>query len=505
MSAAKEENGYRPQEGHDSSQNGGNEADNQVLSNQKLFMVTCSISISYFLVLLNSTVVVTTIPSLTSSFNSTQDVGWKQYVFLCFMGVFELGSLLCGVATSSPMFIIGRAVAGLGAAGITSGAMTIVATTAPRPKRPYITGFAMAVGSMGQVTGPLVGGVLTQYVSWRWSFYINLPLGGATALLILFIKIPDQRDKTRGKRLMEALHELDLVGFAIVCPAVVMFLLALNWGGNTYPWRSATIIGLFCGAVLATCIFIGWEWHKGREAMIPLYMLRHRLIASCLWTGFLQSGAIVEMTYFLPIWFQAVRGDSATMSGVNLMATVGSQIFFAAMTGLLVSKVGYPLPFALFGSSCLAIGAGLMSTLTPSANVGPWVGYQILTGAGRGIVQQLPIGVVQAALTGEEIAVGTSILAFVQYLGAAIFISGANSLFSNKLITALQIMVPEIDAAEVLKSGAAELIKVVPAAYEPQILLAYSKAVTSTFYLAAAAGAATLFTSMGFGLINIKK
>lgn len=210
----------------------------------------------------------------------------------------------------------------------------------------------MAVGSMGQVTGPLVGGVLTQYISWRWSeyapssehknlanpmtgFYINLPLGGATALFLLFIKIPDQRHKARGKRLKEALHELDLVGFAIVCPAVVMFLLALNWGGNTYPWRSAAIIGLLCGALLAICIFVAWEWHKDRDAMIPLHMLRHRVIASCLWTGFLQSGAIVEMTYFLPIWFQAVRGDSATMSGVNLMATVGSQIFFAATTGLL--------------------------------------------------------------------------------------------------------------------------------------------------------------------------
>jgi hypothetical protein len=166
-------------------------------------------------------------------------------------------------------------------------------------------------------------------------FCINLPLGGVTALLLLFIHIPEQRRKAKVNLSRKMFMQLDPIGFAAISPSVVMLLLALNWGGNTHPWNSPTIVGLLCGAFATLCIFIVWEWHMEKEAMIPFYMLRHPVIASCLLIGFLQSGAIVEMTYFLPIWFQVIRGDSATTSGVNIMATVGSQTFFVAVTGLL--------------------------------------------------------------------------------------------------------------------------------------------------------------------------
>jgi hypothetical protein len=166
-------------------------------------------------------------------------------------------------------------------------------------------------------------------------FYINLPVGGLTALLLVFLRIPEQRAKAQASLSREQIAQLDLIGFSIVAPSIVMFLLALNWGGETYAWASAKIIGLLCGAFVALCIFLIWEWRMGEQAMVPLYMFRRRIIVSCLATGFLQSGAIVEMTYFLPIWFQVVRGDSPTTSGVNIMPTVGAQIFFAATTGLL--------------------------------------------------------------------------------------------------------------------------------------------------------------------------
>ena len=113
-----------------------------------------------------------------------------------------------------------------------------------------------------------------------------------------------------------------------------MLLLALNWGGNSYGWGSATIIGMLCGALGSFCVFLCWEKRKGKDAMVPLSLLRQRVIASCYWTGFFQAGAIVEMTYFLPIWFQAVKNDSPTRSGVNILPTVGSQILLAAITGV---------------------------------------------------------------------------------------------------------------------------------------------------------------------------
>ena len=173
-------------------------------------------------------------------------------------------------------------------------------------------------------------------------FYINLPFGGLTALVLLFLRIPEQRVKAQAGLSREQIAQL--------APSIVMFLLALNWGGETYAWASAKIIGLLCGAFVACCIFLIWEWRMGEQAMVPLYMFRRPIIVSCLVTGFLQSGAIVEMTYFLPIWFQVVRSDSPTASGVNIMPTVGAQIFFAATTGLL----GKPLILASLHNPTLA-------------------------------------------------------------------------------------------------------------------------------------------------------
>ena len=166
-------------------------------------------------------------------------------------------------------------------------------------------------------------------------FYINLPLGGATAFLILLIPIPEQRLKKRSASLKATIMQLDPLGFCLFAPSVIMVLLALNWGNSEYSWASATVIGLLCGSVCCACVFLYWEWRQGEGAMVPLYLFKSRIISSCYLTGLFQAGAIVEMTYFLPIWFQGVRGDTPTISGVDIMPTVVSQIFSAAITGFL--------------------------------------------------------------------------------------------------------------------------------------------------------------------------
>lgn len=166
-------------------------------------------------------------------------------------------------------------------------------------------------------------------------FYINLPLGGATGFLILLIRIPEQRIKKRSTSLKATILQLDPVGFFLFAPSVVMLLLALNWGNSEYSWASATVIGLLCGSLSCFGIFVYWEWRQGDTAMVPLYLFKNRIIGSSYLTGSLQAGAIVEMTYFLPIWFQAIRSDTPTISGVDIMPTVGSQIIAAAITGFL--------------------------------------------------------------------------------------------------------------------------------------------------------------------------
>jgi hypothetical protein len=172
-------------------------------------------------------------------------------------------------------------------------------------------------------------------------FYLNLPLGGATAALLLSIRIPDERKKEK-LSWGSTLRRLDLIGFAAFAPSVVMLLLALDWGGTSYSWRSAKLIGLLCGAFILFGIFLYWEYRKGTEALLPLALLRHRIIASSYCNGMLQAGALMQMTYFLPLWFQAIKNDSPTTSGVDVLPTVGSQIIFAAIGGVIGEQSFHP-------------------------------------------------------------------------------------------------------------------------------------------------------------------
>ena len=327
----------------------------------KLAAVMVSVTLVAFLMLLDMSIIATAIPRITTDFRSLPDVGWygaaymlascslqpltgklytlynSKWTFLCFFAIFELGSLLCGVADSSNMLIIGRAVAGMGSSGLTNGALTIIAACVPLEKRPIHLGYMMSVAQIGIVLGPLIGGLLTQYATWRWCFYINLPIGAVVAIILFRISIPDRRAKSDGIKstLQTTIKNLDLAGFVIFAPASIQFLLALEWGGTRYHWNSATITGLFCGAASTFALFMIFEYRKGNDAMIPFPMLRRRIVSlSCLFM-FFSGGSMFILTYYLPIYFQTVRDATPTMSGVYLLPTILSQIVLGTVSGYL--------------------------------------------------------------------------------------------------------------------------------------------------------------------------
>ncbi len=191
--------------------------------------------------------------------------------------------------------------------------------------------------------------MFTKYVSWRWcklkshipstdsdlpGFYINLPVGAAAAILLLAIRIPDAKEnKPKDLSASSALLTLDLVGFFLFAPCAVMFLMALEWGGSKYAWSSATVIGLFCGAGSMLIVFLGWEYRVGDEAMIPLSMVRRRVVwSSCLVIWFF-FGAMMVYSYYLPIYFQAVKGTSPLASGVDVLPLIISQMIASIIAG----------------------------------------------------------------------------------------------------------------------------------------------------------------------------
>lgn len=500
------------------------------ISGFKLFIIISAITLPCVLMLLDMSIIVTAIPRITSDFHSLPDVGWygasymissavlqpltgkfysnfnSKWTFMSFFAIFELGSLICGVATSSTMLIVGRAIAGIGSSGIVNGCFTIIAGCVPMPKRPALIGFVIGVAQLGLVIGPLIGGALTQYTTWRWCFYINLPIGGLVAALLVFVHIPDQIPKPPPMLVVRTLPaKLDLIGFAIFAPAAIQLLLALQWGGVKFAWNSAKIIGLFCGAGGTFIVFLIWNYYKGDAAMIPFSMVRQKIVwASCLTYGFVM-GSLFCMSYYLPIYFQGVKGASPTMSGVYILPSVLSHVFSGVGAGILIGKVGYYLPFSLIGSILLAISSGILSTLSPATSTGRWIGYQIIAGAGRGLGMQVPIIAVQNSLPPAQIPAAMALTAFSQSFFGALFLSFSDTIFTNSLKTLVPKYAPSVDPQTVINAGASGVRAVAQGLNLAGVLVAYAKSVDRVFYLTAGASVGALISGWFMGFKDIRK
>ena len=283
------------------------------------------------------------------------------------------------------MFIIGRAVAGLGSSGLFTGALTTVSNVIPLQKQPLYQGINFGIGQLGLACGPILGGAFTTNVSWRWCFYINLPLGAVVGACLLFNDIPEAAVKPPWRKVVgTALKSLDLAGFALIGPASIMFLLALEYGGNQYAWNSSVVIGLLVGAAATLAVFAVWEYRQGDEAMIPYAMLKSPVIRAAAITQFIRLGGTLIADFYLAIFFQAILNDSPLLSGVHMLPATLGMVFFTLFTGALMQASGYYLPWVIGGICLSTIGYGLMSTFNPTTPTARWIAYQLIYGAGTG-------------------------------------------------------------------------------------------------------------------------
>ncbi|KAL2839754.1 major facilitator superfamily-domain-containing protein [Aspergillus pseudoustus] len=478
---------------------------------------------------LDNSILATAIPKITDEFSSLDDMGWYvsayslaqcsmtlvygklftyytiKWVYLIALFLFELGSLICGVAPSSIALIIGRAVAGVGGSGLYVGSLLIVSVIIPANKRPLYNGILSSLYATAGVFGPLIGGALTDYASWRWCFYINLPIGGVTGFFILLLFHAARPTKQRHSSAREQLLELDIVGLIMFIPALISLLLALQWGGAEYPWHSWRIILLIIVFGVLILAFAGVEYWQKDRATIPVGLIRRRDVWGTGLFSFFLVGSIVIFTYYLPIWFQSVKGTSATMSGVMNIPLIVSVAITAMLAGWAVSAVGYYTPFMYACAVIASIGAGMLSTLTVGSGHPAWIGFQALYGIGAGIGFGLPIAVIQVSLPTDKISSGTAIITFIQGLTGALCNFIAQSVFQTQLMRVLMEKAPNLDADKLMDSGATMLRHLVEPDMLPAVLDAYNTAIMRVFTLGAGLAAASVLGVLPLRWVNVKE
>ncbi|KAJ2897404.1 hypothetical protein MKZ38_004705 [Zalerion maritima] len=508
-----------------------NDAVNEGMKGFKLYIVVFALVLTGWMMTLNASFIATAAPTITTEFHRLQDLAWYgtayllcncallplsgkfyqnlrlKWTFLTFITIFEIGVAIAGAAQSSRMLIVGRAVSGAGASGLMNGAVCIITSLVPLHRRPSITGLILSMTGVGTVLGPVVGGVLTEQLSWRWCFYFTLIAGIFPLTFMLIITIPEPRTKTFLRLTPQSIIKtLDLTGFLLFLPPCLLLLLALFYGSNSvYAWDSPTIICMLVFSLVTAIIFLFWERKQGVRGILPFQVWQVRQVAFACTTSFMSMGPLFMLSYYLPVWFQSVKGLSPQDSGVRMLPLAGAQMITSIVSGNLIQRVGYYTPLAILGSATSAIGTGLMSTFTPGTSNGHWIGYEILIGAGRGTVTHISVLAVQANLPQSLVDIGSTAVVLTQYTGGMTFLALAQTIFDVRLRAELAEHVPSVDPRAVLDAGALGIKTVFSGDEYRGVVLAYNEALTQSFYLASAGSTIAFFTSFGLGWKSIKK
>ncbi|KAJ2667964.1 hypothetical protein IWW42_005560, partial [Coemansia sp. RSA 1085] len=420
-------------------------------------VVFVSLGLTMLLASLDLTIVTTAVPKIAEDFAALSDATWIATAYMLtttalqplygklsdtfgrkptLMGailVFLGGSAACGWASTMGVLVFGRALQGVGGAGLLSLVFIVVSDLTAEHERAAYMGVLGAVWSIASVVGPLLGGVFSDKASWRWAFWINLVAAiPVLPILMLVLKLP----KPQGS-FTEKLKKVDFAGSLVLIGGVVMLLLALTWGGKTFPWSSARVICLLVFGVLTLGVFLLIEWKVALVPIVPMRLLANRNVGLIVGSQFFMGASMYSVMFFVPIWYTIVKHSSSTAAGLHLLPYLLGMSIVSILSGFVVSRLGMYRPLAISGAALVVLGSGLLILFDEQVNFGKQVGFLLIMGVGLGLDIQVLLVAVQAAAPLEDMAAATSLYLFMRVLGSSIGVSVLQSVFQNAVIPKL--------------------------------------------------------------------
>lgn len=424
-------------------------------------------------------------------------------LYLVCVFIFEVGSAVCGAAPTVNALIVGRALAGVGGSGIYMGVMTLMAATTTMNERPFYIGLTGITWGLGIVLGPIIGGAFAiSSVGWRWAFYINLLVAIPAVPAYLFL-LPGHVDPRPGTMLKARWKEMDYLGNLFLIGGIVAFVLAINWGGITYPWGSGKVIGCFAASG-ALFTILGIQQVRlistsPTRRILPVQIFNNPtilLLFSCCAAG--GTSAFVPI-YFVPTFFQFTRSDSALEAGVRLLPFIVVMVFIITLNGYLLGKFGYYQPWIMLGGILALTGGALMYTVRPDTSDSHIYGYTVILGAGVGMWLQVPFSVTQAFVAPQDIPAAVGLVMLGQFAGITISLAIANTVFLNSAATAISAILPNVPSEtikEAMEGATSGFLATLDGDEKAQVLRAIVLSMNKAYILVIAAGSLTVVLSV---------